>query len=182
MNSQHSLNHPAFAWVTAAILLGALGGCVWLGVRSEWMQAAGAAAVAAVCGLMLAVRKWLPSAFGALIAIAAAVNAAGYILTLWHERTPFDEIVHAFTSFAGMTAIGWLVLRRELRRDLRIFLSAVGIGFAVGIVWEGFEWLIGIIGDRGDTLMDLAMDSVGAVAAGALIVWLAEDGEVPSDG
>ena len=172
MHSRPLINHPAFAWSSVAILVGALLASVWLGARGEWLQAAGAGAVAGVSGAVLLARRRLPAGFGALIATAGAVNATGYILTLWHERTPFDEVVHAFTSFAGMVAIGWLVLRQHLRPGPRLFWSAVAIGLAIGLLWEGLEWLIGIIGDRRDTLMDLAMDGLGAVAAGVFLSWL----------
>ena len=41
-----------------------------------------------------------------LLMLALTVNAAGYLLGLWHEKTMFDEAVHAYTSFAVMTAVG----------------------------------------------------------------------------
>jgi len=107
-----------------------------------------------------------------LLIVAATVNAAGYILGLWHERTLFDEIVHAFTTFAGMTALIWMATRdgRVLNgaSALSVIAFALLAGFILGLVWEGFEWLIGIIGNQRDTLVDLAMDSLGAVAAGVL--------------
>ena len=38
-------------------------------------------------------------------------------------------------------------------------LILAGIGLVVGLLWEGFEYLIGIIGSRKDTLIDLAIYS-----------------------
>jgi len=157
---------------------------------ASWLVAAGLAAAGAYAitvatvkgavllglavlgGAALHFQRALPSGIMLLLIVAATVNAAGYIVGLWHERTMFDEIVHAFTTFAGMTALIWLATRdgRLLHgaSALSIVVSALFGGLILGLVWEGIEWAIGIIGDRRDTLVDLAMDSLGAVTAGLL--------------
>lgn len=108
--------------------------------------------------------------YWALLAVAALINAAGYLLGLWHDETLFDELVHFYTSFAGIAAIGRLALAKEwLPRAASRPLALLAIGLALGIAWEAFEYAIGIIGSRHDTLMDLAMDGAGALLATALI-------------
>ena len=128
--------------------------------------------LAVLSGVGLYFQHALPSSIMLLLIVAATVNAAGYIVGLWHERTMFDEIVHAFTTFAGMTAVIWTATRDgrllEGASALSVVAAALLAGLVFGLVWEGFEWLIGIIGNQRDTLIDLAMDSLGAVAAGLL--------------
>lgn len=106
----------------------------------------------------------------ALVAAAVLVNAAGYLLTLWHEKTIFDEAVHFYTSFAVVAAIGRLALEKKwLRGTASRWAALPVVGMVLGLAWEVFEDIIGIIGTRHDTLMDLAMDLAGAVLAAALI-------------
>ncbi len=128
--------------------------------------------LAVLSGIALYFQRALPSSIMLLLIMAATVNAAGYIVGLWHERTMFDEIVHAFTTFAGMTAVTWMATRDgrllEEASAVSVVAAALVAGLVLGMVWEGFEWLIGIIGNQRDTLIDLAMDSLGAVAAGLL--------------
>lgn len=113
--------------------------------------------------------------FGLLLALAALVNAAGYVLTLWHQDSAFDEATHFFTSFAVVAAIGWWLAGSTGLGSRRgsLFLSLLAIGLALGFLWEMFEWAAGIVGSLRDTLIDLAMDSAGSAAAGALSVWIA---------
>ncbi len=123
-------------------------------------------------GMVLHFQSVLPPSIILLLFVAATVNAVGYVIRLWHERTMFDEVVHAFTTFAGMTALIWAAIHHtrllEGMSFLAVVASALAAGLLLGLVWEGFEWLIGIIGDRRDTMIDLAMDCLGAVAAGLL--------------
>jgi hypothetical protein len=128
--------------------------------------------LAVLSGVALHFQRALPSGIMLLLIVAVTVNAAGYIIGLWHERTMFDEFVHAFTTFAGMTALIWMATRDGRLLDgasaLSVVASALFAGLILGLVWEGFEWLIGIIGNQRDTLVDLAMDCLGAATAGVL--------------
>ncbi|MDQ3481895.1 MAG: hypothetical protein M3448_00535 [Pseudomonadota bacterium] len=102
------------------------------------------------------------------------MNAAGYLLSLWHDETLFDEAVHFYTSFAVVAAIGWLALRgASPRRSPPTWWVLVAAGVLLGLAWEAFEWAIGIIGSGHDTMMDLAMDTAGAGAAAALLTYVA---------
>lgn len=132
--------------------------------------------LASISSVALHFQRTFPSAIMLLLIVAGTVNAAGYILGLWHERTLFDEIVHAFTTFVGMIALLWMATRdgRPLSQASgpSIIASALVAGLVLGLAWEAFEWTIGIIGNQRDTLIDLAMDSLGAVAAGIVFAGL----------
>ena len=84
----------------------------------------------------------------------------------------FDELVHAFTTFAGITALIWMATHNGRLLDgasaLSVVASALLAGLILGLVWEGFEWVIGIIGSQRDTVVDLAMACLGAVTADVL--------------
>ena len=110
------------------------------------------------------------SLYLALLATAAFINAAGYVLTLWHDETVFDEVVHFFTSFAAVAAIGRLALEMDwLSCTASRWIGLLALGIVLGVAWEAVEYMIGIIGSKHDTLMDLLMDVAGALAATALI-------------
>ena len=164
------LDHPAFRWVSGALLLGAAGGALYLVTEGRWIHAAALGALVLLGTIFMAVRHRLPALFTLLFVAAGLVNALGYILTLWHERTVFDEAVHAFTSFTLCAAAGWLLVSRTALvgkgNSLRLILAVVLTGLVLGLLWEAFEWIIGIIGGPRDTIMDLVMDMAGAVAAG----------------
>lgn len=169
------LRHPAFLWASGALLAASLILLIIGTIGARWGDAAVWSMIALVSIAAIQGRNHMPALFGFLLALTAAVNGAGYSLTLWHEETSFDEVVHFFTTFAGMTAIGWALLAtRTIGRlsRLKLFVTIVGIGFILGVLWEGFEALIGISGRPKDTLIDLLMDSGGALVAGALICLL----------
>lgn len=168
------LHHPAFLWGTRIIVALALGLLIWGGVRERWIDALFWAAIAAVAVAALAGRDKLPIMLGFLLALAAAVNGAGYAFNMWHEKTSFDEAMHVFTPFALMAAIGWAMCgSRKVQSWSRpaLFAAVVGVGLVIGVIWEGFEMLIGISGSQKDTLIDLAMDTIGSAAAAALTCW-----------
>lgn len=93
-------------------------------------------------------RKRPPSIFTLLFILAGAINALGYVPTLWKDPLWFDEVVHAFTSFAVCAAIGWMALARmriaTKYRGWAFAASVAALGLMLGALWEGFEWLIGI--------------------------------------
>lgn len=110
------------------------------------------------------------SFYVALLSAAVLVNAAGYLFNLWHDETIFDEAVHFYTSFAVVAALGRLAVEKDwLPSGASRWLALPALGMIMGLAWEAFEYMIGIIGSRHDTLMDLAMDGAGALLATALI-------------
>lgn len=165
------INHP-FLRTANWVLVTGLAAAGTYAISVDTFEGAVLLGLAVFGGSVLQVQRALPSSIMLLLIVAASVNAAGYIVGLWHERTMFDEIVHAFTTFAGMTAVIWMATREGRLLSgasaLIIVASALLTGLILGLVWEGFEWVIGIIGDQRDTLVDLAMDSLGAVTASLL--------------
>ncbi len=111
-----------------------------------------------------------PGFYVALLAGAVLVNAGGYLLSLWHDRTIFDEAVHLYTSFAVVAGIGRYTVGRAAFQGFSSRLwPLLIVGIALGVAWEVFEWAVGMIGSRRDTIMDLAMDTAGAAIASTLV-------------
>lgn len=159
--------------LTALALIAA----AYLALQGRWLDAAVMAGFV-LSGVVLALwRDRLPSLFTFLFALAGAINAAGYAFNLWTTPAWFDEAVHVFTPFAIVSALAWVLVKRDKaspsERTGLYLLKIVLLGLAVGIAWEGFEWLIGIIGSTRDTLIDLAMDTLGAVLAALFCLWAA---------
>ena len=164
------VNNPAFR-IASILLLGlTLAAGLYAAWAGNWVEAGALLALGGLGGLVLKVQDRLPALFVLLVLIAGVVNAAGYVLGLWHETTPFDELVHAFTSFSVCAGIGWLILDRTEMLSAgetgKVVLAVLAIGLVLGLVWELFEWAIGIIGGAEDTMVDLLMDGLGAAAAG----------------
>jgi len=121
----------------------------------------------------------LPTLFDLLFAIAALLNAGGWVWGLFYQPGPYDEITHAFTTFSITLALSFLVYSPMLTlfRDHRILylLTIASFGIAIGAIWEIFEWAIQVINDIDDTISDLIMDSIGAGMAALLSLWALEE-------
>lgn len=159
---------------SAAIVLG-----VGAALQSDWARVAAWAGCAAIAIAAIIFRRTLPPFFGFLLTLATMVNAAGYVLNLWHERTMFDEAVHGFAFFAGMSSAGWLILQHKPGLT-GLYWKAALAAVVAGLAWEAFEAAIGIIGDMRDTLVDLVMDLIGSLAAAALLRKLVAREERPA--
>ena len=151
---------------------------VYLSASGQWYDAAALGGLAALGSAFLAWNERLPSLFSLLFVLAGLINAVGYVFNLWKSPLWFDETVHAYTSFTMMAAIGWMLFARSglnaAGRSGRFTLAIAGLGLVVGVLWEIFEWIIGIIGSPVDTAVDLVMDTFGAIAAGLFCAWAAK--------
>lgn len=164
-------NDPRLASLgLAALVLGA----AWGALESRWLDAVVLGGLATAGGLLVCRQNELPRLAGPLILIAVLINAAGFMLNLWRNLPWFDAIVHLYTSFAVTAGLGLLALAHT-----RFFAPAstrvaaiAGCGLVLGILWEAFEWAVGIIGTRRDTVLDLVMDALGAAGAGLFCAWL----------
>ena len=169
------LDHRHYRTAAEALVLLLLGVAGYFILAQRWFDAAASGSLALLGAAFLGARDRLPSLFSLLFLVAAAVNAAGYIFSLWKSPVWFDEAVHAGTSFTIMAAVGWLLLGRSRLsasgQKSRFILAVGAIGIALGIGWELFEWLIGIIGDTRDTIVDLVMDTIGALLAALFCAW-----------
>ncbi len=113
-----------------------------------------------------------------IIGIAVLANIAGYMFNLYDQFWWFDEVLHSYTIFAVTLLLGLLaygvVLTGHDNHHLLLVLMIASIGLAIGGLWEVAEWAYdqatapnSILG-KTDTIIDLIMDSVGAVGAGLL--------------
>ena len=113
----------------------------------------------------------LPNLFDLLFAIAALLNAGGWI-GLFYQPGPYDEIVHAYTTFSVTLAVSFIVYQPMLTlfRNHRwlYILTISSFGLAIGALWEIFEWVTATINSLDDTIVDLIMDAIGAIAASLL--------------
>ncbi len=157
-------------WATLAVVTAAL---VYLAYSGQWLGVAVLSGTIVTSLVFIYFEDWLPRVFNLLFVLAAAVNAGAYAFDLWDRIGVYDEFVHTYTTFAGAAAFGYLLFSRSRFSASSVaFMAAVtGFGLGVGILWEAFEWMIGIIGDTIDTLVDLVMDTVGSVLAGLFCGW-----------
>lgn len=113
-----------------------------------------------------------------LLAIAGAANLLGYTADLYQRIPWFDEGLHAFTLFALTFTLALYLQGRVLggreRHPILLGLTIVGLGLALGTVWEFLEWgydqivSANAIKGKADTILDLWMDAAGAAAAALL--------------
>ena len=117
-----------------------------------------------------------------LLAVLVAVNAAGYLYDLYGQFWWFDRILHACTIFAITLWLALFVFGRTLKgenryRILNLFLIA-SVGVALGTLWEVAEWAFDqvapgdVIKGKYDTLVDILMDTAGALLAGTMALKL----------
>ena len=156
------------AWIGQFVLAIAT---VIIGVRVGWQAAA--ILLLFLVGSFVFVWKdrYLPTLFDLLFVIAALLNAGGWI-GLFYQPGPYDEIVHAFTTFSITLALSFLVYHPMLtlfrNHRLLYLVTIISFGIAIGALWEIFEWVTATINSLDDTIVDLIMDTIGAIAASLL--------------
>lgn len=111
-----------------------------------------------------------------LLGALGIVNAAGYALDLYARFWWFDRILHACTIFAVTFWLALFVCRRVLRggrgHDALLVAVIASVGLAIGALWEVAEWGFDriapgdVIKGKFDTVIDIIMDTLGAVLAG----------------
>ena len=172
-----SLDRPAFGYASYALLVPILVGAAYLLLNGRLYEGGALVALFAGAVALIAIDDRLPRLFTLLFVLAGAINAAGYTAELWGTPVWFDEFVHVFTPFTVTAAAGWLLFHRRdwqpHRRSLRFLGSIVALGVAIGVTWEVFEYVIGIIGGMRDTVIDLVCDTIGAILAGLFCIWAA---------
>lgn len=119
-----------------------------------------------------------------IVVVAILVNIAGYALNLYDRFRWFDEVIHTYTSFALTLLLALLlygdVLAGVRRSPFLLILTVTSLGIAVGALWEIAEWGYdqmvpenAILG-KNDTIIDLILDCVGALAAGIVSIAMIE--------
>ena len=113
-----------------------------------------------------------------LLVLAGVANAAGYVFGLWDSPRWFDEVVHGFTILALTLVLAVHLYGRVYTgghaHPLLLTLAIASLGVGIGAVWEVAEWAYdqwapgNVILGKWDTVTDLAYDTLGALAAGAI--------------
>lgn len=126
----------------------------------------------------------------AAIVLVGALNGAGYVFNLWSTVPWYDNVLHAFTS-AGVTLLigvylAPIVVVSSPAGSILLVLLIASVGVALGAMWEVGEWIFDQLYTRGsaipgktDTIIDLVLDTIGAVSAAAVALVLtgrADDG------
>ena len=120
-----------------------------------------------------------PAIFDVLFALAALAGALGYTLDLFGEIVPYDELTHAFTTFSVSLAFYFLFYGGAVpeQRAVALATSVFTLGVSVGAYWEIFEWFFVGHYTMADTISDLLVDSVGALAAALVALALRRSGD-----
>lgn len=150
-------------------------------VQGEWNNAIALAGFWIAASIFILTDDRLPTLFDFLFVIAALLNAGGWVWRLFYQPGPYDEITHAFTTFAITLALGFLVYQSMftvfVQHPWLYVLTVASFGISIGAIWEIMEWTAGfifnteVIGDLNDTVTDLIMDSIGAGLAAILSLW-----------
>lgn len=131
--------------------------------------------------------RWadLPRVFDATFIAGMVLAGWGEALGLYELLAFYDELVHAAMPALITPVVYILVSRLGVLRPLEeggdppslvgVVIVAAMLGTAVATAWELIEWtadgLLGwsLIPSRRDTLMDLALGVLGAIAGAALL-------------
>ena len=102
-------------------------------------------------------------------------NLAGYGLDLFEQFRWYDDVIHAFTSFAWTLLLVLFlydaVLKGAKAHPVLYVLMVASIGIGLGAVWEIIEWSYdrmipgNVILGKTDTILDLILDFLGATLA-----------------
>ncbi|MCX2948905.1 hypothetical protein [Lentzea sp. NEAU-D7] len=173
------------AGMVADVLRGAvLVGAVYAALVDE---VEGGIRLGLVFAILLAPRlAGLPRPFDLAVCILLPLAAAASLFHWYREIIWLDWVLHCLCTGA-LAAMTYLLLlrtpllphQRHHGRSAVVFLTTV-VGLALGVFWEFYEWYAEVVaGVRigvgySDTIADLAMDTLGSIAAGlALMAWLA---------
>lgn len=127
-----------------------------------------------------------------LAAVMLLANVAGYMFDLYQRFWWFDRILHACTLFALTFWAAVFLCGKALNvmtdHGLIRLLLIASVGVAVGAWWEVVEWGVdqvrpaNVIKGKYDTVLDLIMDSLGAVLAAWLSLKVMRPAAAPGSG
>ncbi len=118
----------------------------------------------------------------ALLALGALAAVAGIVFNLYDRFHWYDEVIHTYNFFAltllvAVYAYGVILTgAQEHGFVLVLFVTVFGLG--LGALWEIAEFLYdhfvvkpNAILPKRDTIIDMALDTAGALAAGLVRLW-----------
>lgn len=178
MKSLNWKGYRVIAWVGQALLTILV---IAAAVQGKWTNAFGLAIFLIVSFVFVIQDDKLPTLFDFLFVLAALLNATGWVWDLFGMPGPYDEIVHAYTTYAITLALSFLVYGSMLNifrnHTLLYLVTITSFGIAIGALWEVTEWSAGkilnsqVIESLDDTIIDLIMDSLGAGLAALISLW-----------
>jgi hypothetical protein len=169
-------HHSRYAWACLAALVAV---AAWFWSLDKRDAAMGTAAALVGClGLILPPRermavlprrlRTIPRSLDATPVLMTLVVSPGYGLNWFYGANPYDEIVHLLNGvLTGLVFVA--ILRGDGRPHAagELILAGFLFGLNLGTVWEGFEYVTGLIGDWTDTWTDVALTTFGATLAAA---------------
>ncbi|SEH16190.1 hypothetical protein [Thermoleophilum album] len=142
--------------------------------------------------VLAAQRLRLPRLFDLLFIVGMWLQAWGNALRLFENIDWWDNLVHLFVPFSSVPVLYVLLVRLGLvhheitdeghpaRHHVGLAIFAVAIGLSIGAIYEVYEyvasrWLNAPIEiGYSDTIFDLVLDTLGALAGGILLMlWAA---------
>jgi hypothetical protein len=161
--------YQLIAWVGQALLAILV---IAAAVQGKWLNALGLAFFLITSFVFVVRDDKLPTLFDFLFVLAALLNSTGWVWNLFSIPSLYDEIVHAYTTFAITLALSFLVYSSVLNisrnHTLSYLVTIPSFGISTGALWEIAEWSAGrilsteVIESLDDTINDLVMDSLGA--------------------
>jgi hypothetical protein len=189
MLSIHWQGYRVAAWAGQALLALFV---IFAAIGGNWLNAMALACFLIASGVFVIRDDRLPILFDFLFVLAALLNALGWVWGLFYTPGPYDEIVHAFTTFAFALALSFLVYASMLNifrhHKILYLLTIASFGITIGALWEITEWSAGkilstkVIGSLDDTIIDLIMDSLGAGLAALTSLWALQEWTRPKAG
>lgn len=115
-----------------------------------------------------------------LLTAGLIASAAGSLWNLYSKIFWYDEVVHSYNFFAltlvvAVYAYG-VVLTGADKHEFLLILTIAGLGLGLGALWEVTEWTYdqfvkpNVILAKTDTIIDLMVDTTGALVAGVVRV------------
>jgi hypothetical protein len=111
-----------------------------------------------------------------LLILALLMSAASSLFEWYEVFGWYDEVLHAYFSFALSLVLAMyaydILLTGRRRHEVLLVLAVASLGLAAGVVWELWEWLHDLytannsILVKTDTMVDLTLDLAGGLVAG----------------
>lgn len=109
------------------------------------------------------------------------LNAWGWVMNWYRTSEHFDDIIHLLTTFTVTLFLGYIFLKivpLQLHSHWIWPIVIANFGVALGALWEVAEWYGFMLiqsehqTTMPDTITDIVMDTIGALAGGCSILWL----------
>ena len=177
------LDEPKFriaSWIGISLLAVAV---AVVALRGDWTGVALLAAFLASCLAFLLLEDRLPALFDTLFVSAAMLNAGGWVWNLYTEVWGYDELAHFYTTFAVTLSFGYLAFEAMSDQFTKHYGRYVWVitsfGVTLGAWWEVVEWVA--MKRLLDPVNDIVMDSLGALLAALLSVWVLRKRRRPAE-